>query len=286
MPVLRVNKTKNYTVMSNYHLKDNNLSLKAKGLLSIMLSLPDDWDYSIDGLVSIVKEGKTTVENALDELKREGYVVMTKLTPDQTESGRFEYVYDIYESPESDTKQGGEKQGVENLPIENLPLYKYTNKQNTKNNNILNTKVFNKSNSETITKEDESVSKPKENTSVKKKQSRYEKCVSLVNQYTNNEKLASKILDFLEMRLSMKDKPMYANQFKALLEKLDTLATTDEEKIKIVTTSLEKGWASFYENKEYSGGYKKADKSRTVFSEYNSVNCEKAKEEDYSGELF
>ena len=83
----------------------------------------------------------------------------------------------------------------------------------------------------------------------------------------------------------MKDKPLYANQFKALLDKLDNLAKTDEEKIQIVTDSLEKGWASFYEHKEYSGRYN-ADKSRTVFSEYNSVNCEKGKEEDYSGELF
>ena len=56
MSVFRVEKNKNYTTMSNYHLRDRNLTLKTKGLLSIMLSLPEDWDYSIKGLVSICKE--------------------------------------------------------------------------------------------------------------------------------------------------------------------------------------------------------------------------------------
>lgn len=59
MSIVRVNKTNNYTVMSNYHLRNRELSLKAKGLLSLMLSLPDDWDYSIAGLVAICKENET-----------------------------------------------------------------------------------------------------------------------------------------------------------------------------------------------------------------------------------
>ena len=62
--VFRVQKTRDYTVMSNAHLKDKGLSLKAKGLLSVMLSLPDEWDYSIDGLVSISKENKTAIQAA------------------------------------------------------------------------------------------------------------------------------------------------------------------------------------------------------------------------------
>ena len=56
MAIFRVNKNKDYTVMSNYHLRDKNMSFKAKGLLSVMLSLPDDWDYSIKGIISISKE--------------------------------------------------------------------------------------------------------------------------------------------------------------------------------------------------------------------------------------
>ena len=64
MSVIRINKNKDYTVLSNYHLKDINLSLKAKGLLSVMLSLPDGWDYSVSGLVILCKENETCINTA------------------------------------------------------------------------------------------------------------------------------------------------------------------------------------------------------------------------------
>lgn len=92
MAVFRVNKNKNYTVMSNYHLKDANMSFKAKGLLSMMLSLPDDWDYSIKGIISISKENKTSIQSALKELEENKYLKRTKK---QNEKGQFEYIYDI-----------------------------------------------------------------------------------------------------------------------------------------------------------------------------------------------
>lgn len=114
MSVIRVEKTKNYTVMSNYHLKEKKMSLKAKGLLSLMLSLPDDWNYSIVGLVAICKENETAIKSTLKELQEFGYVIVEKIMPDKTESGRIEYVYNIFEKP----KQEGKKQGVENLPLE------------------------------------------------------------------------------------------------------------------------------------------------------------------------
>lgn len=120
MAYFRVNKSKNYTVMSNHHLRDKNLSLRAIGLLSKMLSLPDNWDYSIKGLVAICKDKEPTVRGALSELKEHGYVVVTKLMPGTTSSGRIEYVYDIYESPRNQTgeKQGGGKQGLEKQGVE------------------------------------------------------------------------------------------------------------------------------------------------------------------------
>lgn len=120
--VFRVQKTKNYTIMSNAHLKDKKLSLKAKGLLSVMLSLPDEWDYSIDGLVSISKENETAIKSTLKELKDCGYLEVIKLMPNHTESGRIEYVYNVYENP----KQEGEKQGVENLGVEIQPVENQT----------------------------------------------------------------------------------------------------------------------------------------------------------------
>ena len=134
MPIFRVNKTSDYTIMSNAHFKEKSMSLKAKGLLSLMLSLPDDWDYSIRGLVAICKENESAIKTALNELKTFGYLEITKKNPNETESGRIEYEYNVYEQPQK--KQPEEKQGVENLPTENQgvekPAQLNTKKQNTK----------------------------------------------------------------------------------------------------------------------------------------------------------
>ena len=100
MTVIRVNKTTDYTVMSNTHLKEKGMSLKAKGLLSLMLSLPDSWDYSIVGLCAICKENETAIKSTLSELKLFGYLVITKKKPNETASGRYEYEYNIYENPQ------------------------------------------------------------------------------------------------------------------------------------------------------------------------------------------
>lgn len=137
MATYRVHKTRDYTVMSNTHLRDKSLSLKGKGLLSVMLSLPDNWEYTIAGLVAICKENETAVKSTLDELKKCGYLVVTKLTPAQTESGRFEYLYDIYEQPqyiEAVENQAAEKQGVESLVVENQGQLN-TDSFNTKKSN-------------------------------------------------------------------------------------------------------------------------------------------------------
>lgn len=124
MATFRVNKNSNYTVMSNTHLREREMSLKAKGLLSMMLSLPEDWDYSVDGLCAICKENQSSIKSTLDELKAFGYLVVIKRMPNETKSGRFEYVYNIYETPQKQPheKQGVEKQGIENQPLEFQPI--------------------------------------------------------------------------------------------------------------------------------------------------------------------
>ena len=96
MSVFKIEKNKNYTVMSNYHLRDKNLSYKAKGLLSFMLSLPEDWDYSINGLVSISKESRDGIRSILKELQEHHYVEIEKV---RGYNGYFEYNYLIYEVP-------------------------------------------------------------------------------------------------------------------------------------------------------------------------------------------
>ena len=137
MAKFKVNKTKDYTIMSNYHLKEKNMSLKAKGLLSVMLSLPEDWDYSIAGLVAISLENETSIKNALSELKKIGYLEVIKLMPNESETGRIDYIYNIYEKP----KQEVEKQEVEKLPLEFLDV-ENQGQLNT-NNKILNNKYNN-----------------------------------------------------------------------------------------------------------------------------------------------
>ena len=100
--VCRVTKNENYTVMNNLFLRSHNLSLNAIGLLCKVLSLPKDWDYSISGLNYICKDGKTVIKTALKELEEWGYLIRTRLNPNETESGRFEYIYDFYEISEKD----------------------------------------------------------------------------------------------------------------------------------------------------------------------------------------
>lgn len=150
MSIIRVEKTKNYTVMSNYHFKEKDMSLKAKGLLSLMLSLPNDWDYSIAGLVAICKENETSIKSALNELKEFGYLEVVKKMPNQTTTGRIEYEYIVYEQKKVKIKEMSvnvgeellqeiEKLWVENQGVEN-PI-QYNNKQSiTKKENINNIK--------------------------------------------------------------------------------------------------------------------------------------------------
>lgn len=104
--VVRVHKNTDFTIMSNHHLRNLKLSLKAVGLMSKILGLPDGWNYSIAGLVKICKEGETAVRSALHELIDEKYVYVEKLPPNYSKSGRFEYVYHIYEIPYEDTPNG------------------------------------------------------------------------------------------------------------------------------------------------------------------------------------
>ena len=97
MPVFRVEKNKGYTVMSNYHLRDKALSLKAKGLLSQILSLPEDWDYTLSGLCHINRESKDAIRSAVNELERAGYIERHQTTDTSGKFSSNDYI--IHESP-------------------------------------------------------------------------------------------------------------------------------------------------------------------------------------------
>lgn len=143
MSVVKVEKTKNYTVMSNYHLMDRTLSLKAKGLLSVVLMLPSDWDYSIEGLCGILKEQYRAIKSTLDELSEHGYLKVEKLYPEKGIRSEIEYVYTFYEQP----CQEKCFQVLQNVPLQDVDLQNQrqintnnTSTNNTNTNNNINTK--------------------------------------------------------------------------------------------------------------------------------------------------
>ncbi len=97
MAVFRIDKTRDYTVMSNCHLRDKRLSLKAKGLLSQMLSLPEDWDYTLTGLSLINRESKDAIRSAVNELEKAGYIERRQTTDERGKFSVNEYI--IHETP-------------------------------------------------------------------------------------------------------------------------------------------------------------------------------------------
>lgn len=122
MAVFRVEKTKDFTVMSNHHLRNGKLSLKAKGLLSLMLSLPEDWDYTTKGLACICKDGVDSIGSALKELEQHGYLTRRRIRFENGRLGDIEYM--IHEKPVSGEPEGDppERENPEQVkPIQAKP---------------------------------------------------------------------------------------------------------------------------------------------------------------------
>lgn len=215
MAVIRVNKTGDYTVMSNTHFKEKEMSLKAKGLLSLMLSLPDDWDYSIMGLVQLSKDGKDSVMNTLAELEELGYLVRTQATD---EKGRFAgYDYDIFENPQT------VKPTTENP---------YTEKPNTEKPPQLNTNISN-------TKELNTKEKRKKDTS-------YDEILSGVK----NDDLRELYLEYIKMRKMIKA-PMTDRALTMLISKVNELEPTSiENQKKLLEIAIINNWKSVYPLKD------------------------------------
>ena len=121
MAVYRVNKSRNYTVMSNFHLRDKNLSLKAVGLLSKMLSFNDGWKFSTRGLSAICKEGPDAILSALRELERHGYLVRHR---QRDSKGRLSStIFDIFEEPQPVSPDTGSPH-MENPDVDNPDMEK------------------------------------------------------------------------------------------------------------------------------------------------------------------
>lgn len=268
MSIFRVKKDKNYTVMSNCHLKEKQMSLKAIGLLSKMLSLPDDWDYSLAGLVAICKENETAIKSALDELKQFGYLDLVKKLPNETKTGRIEYEYIIYEKP----KQGGKKQALENLPLENLPVENQgqlnTNKPNT-NNKIDNINIINKVN--------------------KKKQKELEQTLlnntlkQMVDDFSQDENIRQLLTDYLEIR---KTKTLTLSQWQIILEDLRKECSTNKNyMIDCIRKAIAGGWNQIVYINNFAGKTKTTFGNKPNFDNTANHNVTKGVSEMNEDEL-
>ncbi len=130
--VFRVEKNRDYTTMANFHLRDRNLSLKAKGLLSLMLSLPDDWEYSVVGFAQICKDGVSSIRATMKELQQNHYLTLVQSRDEYGRMSRNEYT--IYEKPHTEKPYAENPQAVNPYADNRTQLsnkQSSTNKQNT-----------------------------------------------------------------------------------------------------------------------------------------------------------
>lgn len=230
MAVIRTIKNENYTTMCNTHLRDKNLSLKAKGLLSMMLSLPDKWHYSVKGLEGICKESKNTINSVLNELEDNNYLVRRR----RYCNGKIsEWEYIIFENNENHEEEllhlkneDIENEDIENEDIENRDVYKITKELNTKE---LNTNEY------------------------KEKNIKKESVNSVIAEYTENKDLQDALHGFVEMRTKAR-KPLTVRAMKLSLNVLDNLAVDDVTKIAIVNQSIVHTWSTFYKLQNNNNG--------------------------------
>lgn len=230
MSVIRTIKNENYITMCNAHLRDKNLSLKAKGLLSMMLSLPDKWHYSVKGLGGICKESKNTINSVLNELEDNNYLVRRR----RYCNGKIsEWEYIIFENNENHDEEllhlkneDIENKDTEIQDIENRDVYKITKELSTKE---LNTNEY------------------------KEKNIKKESINSVISSYTENKDLQDSLHDFVDMRTKAR-KPLTVRAMKLSLNELDKLAVDDVTKIAIVNQSIVHSWLTFYKLQNNNGG--------------------------------
>ena len=141
MAVFRINKTRDYTVMSNHHFRNTALSLKAKGLLSLMLSLPENWDYTLKGLARICRDGVDSISAGVRELEQHGYLIRERVRNSNGQLGAI--IYTILEQPR-DAAPVSAVPILEN-PIQEIPILEspMQEKPTQLNKDILNTQLSN-----------------------------------------------------------------------------------------------------------------------------------------------
>ena len=197
-----------------------------------MLSLPENWDFSKAGLVKIVKEGRTVVENALAELKAAGYIEIEE----RREKGRFSYSYNIYEKPRTENP--------------------YTEKPRTENLQQLNTKELNTKKSNTKKKE-------------RKKEATVASYDAIISENVKDEEVKKAIYEFIKMRKLMK-KPLTNTALDLLIKKLDKMATEPTGKVELLNQSILNGWLTIYPLKNRGEGQKSGRNNGQIDPEYEA----------------
>lgn len=237
MPVIRIEKTHDYTVMSNHHFRNRNLSLKAKGIMSLMLSLPDDWDYTIAGLAKLSKDGISSVRAALKELEDEGYLKMEQTKAENGKFGKNQYV--LYEKPFTENP-------ITEEPITEKPI---TEKPAQLNTHISSTYLS--STKESITRADapEEDEKPKAAEKAKTKEKDPFDVPS--------PQLRDALKGFADSRKAL-HKPMTRRAKELIMKRLEQLAPHNEvRQVAILNQSVERGWQGVFDieqDKRYKGG--------------------------------
>ena len=250
MSVVRVHKSANFTVMSNYHFKERKMSLKAKGLLSLMLSLPDDWNYSISGLVTLSKDGKDSVMSALAELEEFGYLVRHRTT---NAKGQFSGIeYNIYEQPQREIPTE-EKQKADNQQEE---------KQNAEKPQQLNTNLTNNFNNKKLIESNTNKEKPPFDLSP------YKEILS----YIKDIELKAHLMDYIEMRYNIAA-PISKRGLSMLINRLARLSNFDTKlQIEMLENAVLNNWKSVYlpadRDEEFSGTQYQKDERYNKMKEF------------------
>lgn len=137
MAVFRIDKTRDYTVMSNHHLRNTELSLKAKGLLSLMLSLPEEWDYTTKGLAHICKDGVDSICAGVQELEKHGYVIRERVRNANGQLGAIEYtILEQPRPPEPKPEKPKQENPVQANPVLEKPVLGKPEQENPAQLNI------------------------------------------------------------------------------------------------------------------------------------------------------
>lgn len=232
----------NYTNISNSILQNKNLSLKAKGLLSLCLSLPDNWDFNKKGIMSFSTDGRDSIESAIKELKKYKYLEINKIS---TTNGKFEYEWVVYEEPYT-----GNQQPNTGLPNTVLP--------NTENQHlqITNIQINNKQNI------------------VSKKEAETMTYNQIINSYFKDKEIQNIMLEYVKMRKLIK-KPLTNYALTLACKKL-IKDFKQEEWIKVVEQSIMNNWQGLFPLKNYTSQELK-DKTREAYIKDVEMRAEKNK---------